>query len=111
MLGYNESAATGLTAAGSTLGTALPLRARFNVVGTAAASTGVSLPAGVAVGETVLVRNGGANALAVYPATAAGVIGGGSAGAAVSLALTNDKTKTALFVCIGNDVWAQFVSA
>ncbi len=111
MLGYQESVATGLTAAGSDLAGATKLRARYNVVGTAAASTGVSLPAGVAVGDTVFVRNNGANALSVYPATSSGVIGGGSAGAAVSLALTNDKTKTALFVCIGTDTWAQFVSA
>lgn len=100
-----------ITAAGSTQATATPLVSNLNVVTTVAASTGVTLPAGVAPGEAVLVKNAGANALSVYPATASGVIAGGSAGAAVSLATTNDKTKNALFFCIGTDTWSQFVSA
>ena len=60
--------ATGLTAAGSTQGTALALAAEVNVVGTTAASTGVLLPPSEA-GDIVEVYNQGANALAVYPLT------------------------------------------
>lgn len=110
MIGYNDNSATGLTATGSTLATGLALNAKFNNVTTAAASTGVVLPL-AAAGDVVFVRNGGANALSVYPNSATGTIGGGSAGAAVSLAVTNDKTKNAMFVCWGSDVWAQVVSA
>lgn len=111
MIGYNESFATGLTAAGNSLATALPLNARTNIVATAAASTGVSLPAGAAVGDIVFVSNNGANALSVYPATSTGTINGGSAGAAVSLAVTTYKTKNALFLCTGVDTWIQYVGA
>jgi hypothetical protein len=110
MLGYNDTSAT-VSAAGNNLATATGLRNKFNFVSVAAASTGVSLPTAAAPGDVVFVRNGGANALSVYPATAAGTIGGGSAGAAVSLAVTNDKTKNAMFVCWGSDVWTQVVSA
>ena len=111
MIGYNDTAVAAVTAAGTTLATATPLNAKFNNVATVAASSGVSLPAGSAFGDEVLVRNSGASALAVYPSTATGTIGGGSAGAAVSLAVTNDKTKNARFTCWGSDVWTQAVSA
>ena len=111
MLGPHELAATGLTATGSTLGTALALNARTNVISTAAASTGVALPAGAPAGDIVFVSNNGANALSVYPATSAGTINGGSAGAAVSLAVTTYKTKNSLFLCLGSDTWIQFVGA
>ena len=63
---------TGLTAAGSTQGTALviPLGQDSSILTTVAASTGVILPggAGVGVGEDYSVANHGANAVLVYPA-------------------------------------------
>lgn len=110
MIGYNDSAAVAITAAGSTLGTATVLTSKFNKVTTAAASTGVSLPANAAAGDVVVVQNSGANALSVYPATAAGTIAGGSAGAAVSLATTTEKTQQQIFICWGNDVWTRVIS-
>ena len=110
MIGYNEPAAV-LAAAGSTLATATPLVAKFNNVATVAASQGVSLPLNAVAGEVVFVRNTGANALSVYPATASGTISGGSAGAAVSLATTTQLTQNSMFVCWGNDVWTRVVSA
>lgn len=110
-ISYNDVSNTAVAAAGTTLAGATPLQAKFNNVSTVAASSGVSLPAGAGAGELVFVRNSGANALSVYPATATGTIGGGAAGAAVSLALTTDKTKNAAFLCWGNDVWTQLVSA
>jgi hypothetical protein len=111
MISYNDSASTAVTAAGSTLSTATPLQSRFNNVSTVAASTGVSLPVNAPAGLVVFVRNTGANALSVYPATAAGTISGGSAGAAVSLAVTTQLTQNSMFVCWGNDVWTRVVSA
>lgn len=62
-----------LTAAGSTQADALALDAVSSIhrVTTAAASTGVRLPAVGApsvAGDTLFIRNDGANALTVYPA-------------------------------------------
>ena len=110
MIGYHETSAS-YTAAGSTLATATPVTTRLANVTTVAASTGVSLPVNAAAGELCFVRNGGANALSVYPATSSGTINGGSAGAAVSLAVTTYKTQNSLFLCLGNDVWIQYVGA
>lgn len=111
MIAYNDAAATAVSAAGSTLATATPLNGKFNNVSTVAASAGVALPLNAAAGLVVYVRNSGANALSVYPATATGTISGGSAGAAVSLATTTELTKNSVFVCWGNDVWTRIVSA
>lgn len=58
--------ATGLTAAGAAQATALVLRDEVNIIGTAAASTGVLLPQS-GVGDDIIVVNGGANAVLVYP--------------------------------------------
>lgn len=110
MIGYQDTSAVTISAAGSTLATATPLTSRFNKVTTVAASAGVSLPVGVGVGEVVVVQNSGSNALSVYPATATGTIAGGSAGAAVSLAVTTEKTQHAMFICWGNDVWTRVIS-
>ena len=63
---YGVSSA--LTAAGSTQGTALLLTRPINDVTTVAASTGVVLPAATA-GMRIVIRNGGANSLNVYPAS------------------------------------------
>ena len=79
--GFSISAA--VTAAGSTQGTATALTKTINNVTTVAASTGVVLPTAVA-GYMVIVRNGGANALNVYPATGA-AINAGAANSAHSL--------------------------
>jgi len=58
--------ATGVSAAGTTQATATSLTANVNVIGTAAASSGVVVPASEA-GDVIEVYNQGANALAVYP--------------------------------------------
>ena len=60
------SVAVGLTAAGASQATALVLRDEVNIIGTAAASTGVLLPQS-GVGDDIAVVNGGANAVLVYP--------------------------------------------
>jgi hypothetical protein len=55
-----------LTATGSTQGTALALPADVNRFTTVAASTGTILPP-MNPGDEVIIYNGGANALSVYP--------------------------------------------
>lgn len=72
-----------VSAAGSTQGTATALTTMINNVTTVAASTGVVLPT-AAAGYIVIVRNGGANTLNVYPATGAS-INAGAANSAHSL--------------------------
>ena len=62
----NGAVATGLTAAGTTLATALALKADTNILGTVSSGTGVSVPA-CEIGDSLEVYNGGANALKVYP--------------------------------------------
>jgi hypothetical protein len=86
-----EAMATGLTAAGSAQGDALAITAEVNHVGTAAASTGVRLPAATGSGRHMTVINRGANALAVYPATG-GAIDGGSGDAPISLPVDESVT-------------------
>ena len=64
----NGAVATGLTATGTTLGTALGLKADTNVFGTVASGTGATLPS-CEIGDSCEVYNGGANSLTVYPDT------------------------------------------
>jgi hypothetical protein len=63
-----KSIATGISAAGSTQGTATALTKTINIVSTVAASQGARLPSPEA-GEFLLVANQGANALSLYPNT------------------------------------------
>ncbi len=62
----NGAIATGLTAAGTTITTALDLAADINAIGTCASGAGVQLPI-CEVGDYLVVYNGGANACNVYP--------------------------------------------
>jgi len=78
------SVATGISAAGSTQGTATSITKDFNVVSTVAASTGVILPAIAGVRMTVI--NNGANPLAVYPPST-GAINSQAANAAYSMSV------------------------
>lgn len=94
---------TGLTAAGSAYTDALQLVKDFNVIGTAAAGTGVKLPFSSPLGRVVRVRNGGANTVVVYPPTGF-KINGGSANAGVNVA----SGAVATFVSDGADNYWQF---
>lgn len=96
-----ENVATALTAAGSALASALQLTESFNFIGTAAASTGVRLPTDTPVGGMVIIRNGGANSVTIYPPTSAGVINALSAGAGIACA----ATKTCIAVRTGAGQW------
>lgn len=72
----SKSISTAVSAAGSTQGTATALTTDYNVVTTAAASTGVVLPTAASpFGREVVVVNRGANPLTVYPATGAQIDG------------------------------------
>jgi len=102
----NGAVGTALTAAGTTLATALALQADTNVIGTAAAGTGVSLPSGE-IGDSCEVYNGGANTVIVYPDAAANQINAITAGSGFNLA-----TNTACFCRkITATRWIAFLSA
>jgi hypothetical protein len=60
------AASSALTASGTTITDALTLTSFVNLVGTAAASSGVRLPITCPVGQTVYIANNGANAVRVY---------------------------------------------
>lgn len=82
-----------VSAAGSSSSDATALTTAVNVVTTAAAGTGVTLPSG-AVGATVLVQNRGANDLELYPPTS-GTINGATAttGSITLAAATRDVAR------------------
>ena len=92
------SVATGLSGAGATQATATAITAVTSVFTTVAASQGAILPNGVQIGDELFVRNGGANALAVYPPVG-GTINGGAANAAFSVT----AAKGAVFKCLSNN--------
>lgn len=83
-----------VTAAGTTLADATLLTGLVNNVSTAAASSGVRLNSNTPVGNTVVVRNGGANDLKLYPTSATDQINGTTAGAAITLTTLNKQIAT-----------------
>ena len=83
MTGYViRSVGTGISAAGSTQGTATAITKEMNVVSTVASGAGVVLPTAVA-GMVLTITNTSANALLVYPAVN-GIVNSQSANAAYS---------------------------
>jgi len=94
---------TGVTAAGSTQATARLLTAANTVVSTAAAGTGVIIPASLELGDVTTVTNLGANALLVYPPIG-GVIQTGATNAGFSVATGKQvvvkKVTATLFVAM-----------
>lgn len=71
-----------VTAAGTVITDATDLVASNNYISTAAASSGVQLPS-VPLGDSILVYNGGANPVKVYPHASTGTINSAAAGVAV----------------------------
>lgn len=94
-----KSIAIGISAAGSTQGTATALTKTLNVVSTVAASQGVKLPSPEA-GEFVLVANQGANALSVYPDTGHSI---NNLSANVALSVSTDTRR--LFFATASNKW------
>lgn len=100
------SAAAGISAAGTTQGTATALTKDQNEVTTVAAGSGVKLPASTA-GNAIAVANAQAtNALLVYPATG-DAINALAANTALSLA----AGKNAIFFCCAAGKWYAVVTA
>ena len=58
---------TGISAAGTTIGTATDLTRSMNYVSTVASGAGVQLPSTMQIGDEVEVYNAGANTLTIYP--------------------------------------------
>jgi len=67
---YLRSVATGISAAGSTQGTATAITKDINIVSTVSAGQGIVLPTAIA-GMVIIVNNTSATSLNVYPATGA----------------------------------------
>lgn len=101
-----------LTATGSTQGTALVLPTDFNVITTAAASTGVILPIcgttglQIQVPDTIIVVNHGASTVTVYPP-----VGGKVANGATNAGLALPATKTGTYTCVGALQYSAVVSS
>jgi hypothetical protein len=95
-----HSAATAVTAAGTTQGTATALTVEINHVTTVTASTGVILPTPASAGIRIFIRNGGANNLNVYPHS-----GGNIAGTGVNAAISIDVGTTLEFIAFDTTNW------
>lgn len=102
------SANAAVTAAGTTIADATRLRNRYNYVSTAAASSGVKLPQ-VAIGDSVIVQNGGASDLKVYPPDAVQFFNAASAGGSLTLAALTDVILVAIKVSATR--WIAYVVA
>lgn len=96
-----DTAAGSLTATGSSQTDALVLTSNFNRFGTVGSSTGAVLPAARSQGP-VVIYNGGANALTVYPN------GSEKINNTTSFSVTN--AKSAVFFAAGNE-WIAILSA
>ena len=68
-------AATGISAAGTTQGTATALTSAVNFLSTVASGSGVVLSSSAAGGDCQFIFNGGANPVKVYPPTGAKING------------------------------------
>lgn len=100
--GYQENGAAAKTLTGTTQATALQLGADVENV-TGASNTGGLLPQSADVSDNLFIYNSGTNTVKIYPATAAGTINGGSAGAAFSLTTLTGQGFTQIG---GVDNWA-----
>lgn len=98
---------TGLTAAGTDLAGAKEVSNDVNVFGTVASGSGARLSASIEIGDSVVVSNLGANALLVYPHSAAGTIDSGSGGAGKSVG----AGKNAVFRRISSTGWICLLGA
>jgi hypothetical protein len=88
-----------VTAAGTSVGNATTLTHVYNNVTTVASGAGVRLPP-TEMGETIIVRNGGANPLLVYPYDANSTINNVGSG------LINVGCS-AMFYAVSNTVWEE----
>jgi len=88
-----------VTAAGTSAGDATTLTFVYNNVTTVGSGAGVKLPQ-AEMGETIIVRNGGANPLTVYPYNASDSINNAGFG-------TVNTECSAMFYCVSNTLWEE----
>jgi hypothetical protein len=88
-----------LTAAGTSAGDATQLTYVYTNVTTVASGTGVKLPK-AEMGETIIIRNGGANPLTVYPYSATDTINAAGFG-------TINVDCSAMFYAVSNTLWEE----
>ena len=88
-----------VTAAGTSAGNATQLTFVYNNVTTVGSGAGVKLPQ-AEMGETIIVRNGGANPLTVYPYSASDSINNAGFG-------TVNTECSAMFYCVSNTLWEE----
>lgn len=104
--GIKFSVGAALTATGTVQADALQLAATINQITTAAANTGVKLYASPVAGDMMVVYNGGANPVKVYPQSG-GAINGLAANAGHILA-----TKTScIYFAASTTAWIANLSA
>lgn len=103
------SVATALSGAGTTYADCTRVSAAINAFGTVAASTGAGLPLGCQAGDSVFIRNGGANALLVYPPVGGTLNGGTATTGTVSVT----AAKSVVLVCVSDDglTWVTLAGA
>ena len=101
----NGQIASGLTATGTTQGTALAISADINSFGTVASGTGAKLFAAMP-GDSQIVYNGGANALTVYPPTGARING-----VAVNGGVALGTNTFCEYFCVSATQWIGDMSA
>jgi hypothetical protein len=98
--GYHiRSVNTGISAAGSTQGTATAITKEINIVSTVAAGAGVVFPTAVE-GMVITITNTSANALLVYPATSAAINS-----AALNAAYSQPAGSTLQFIAPTTTQW------
>ena len=100
------SVKTAISAAGTVITDATDLTASFNMISTAAAGSGVQIPI-LAANESLLVYNGGANAVKVYPGAATVAINQLGVGNAMTL----PQYTACIFHGISTTQVAAFMSA
>lgn len=88
-----------VTAAGTSAGNATQLTYVYNNITTTGSGAGVKLPQ-TEMGETIIVRNGGANALKVYPYDTNSSINSAGSG-------TVNPDCSAMFYAVSNTLWEE----
>lgn len=88
-----------VTAAGTSAGNATQITYVYNNVTTVGAGAGVKLPP-TEMGETIIVKNGGANPLTVYPYDAGSSINNAGYG-------TINTDCSAMFYAVSNTLWEE----
>ena len=98
-----------LTALGSNQATALALPSDFNVITSAALSTGAILPLtgnNSQVGDSFIVVNHGANPVTIYPP-----VGGTVANQSVNTGLVLPVGKQGFYLVVGTNAYSAAISA